>query len=699
MNKYENENDEKLRTPKIKIKDFYPYAIALLVGVGGFKLGNIIKDKYLDDSKEQVYLVDLDDEYEDELILLDENGSQLIIDNNDPSKLLALVSSEKTKIGKKYDTVIINEEGTMISLKMDGKYLDDTIIDQVEVNNENILKEINIVSAKSGLWLREDEEKTIDHDTLKAELLEPGSYVATSSMFETSKSNSYKWKEAIYYNGEELKHGYLVGDYIIPTDFSKIEGKRFNVNLGGSTPLKLRDGVSTDSNIIYTMTNGTEVVLLPNISSYNDDSYDWFYVAVNTDDGIKTGYVAATWHTEAGDYHYLVEKNGQNKTEETSKEPKEKMIMKVVDTSSANGVDLKLRKTPCIDEDNIIAGIENQTEVYTYQSLIDSAIEDKKYTWVKVYLINGTTGYVAYEYLKDIENNYQIDSNSSVVTLSFDGEGEKTGYFGIDIQNTVGPIEFEKLISQNYDYSVNYSVSKDLSQMKKPEFVIFKLGATYTSVKHEKATLANENYMYLDNLQSMVAICEEKQIPYGFYYYSQAISEEDIDIEASYINNALSKLGTSTYHILPLAIDVEDKIYGNIDTRAAVSAKQNGKSYQTSIMNELMNRVRKENNIEVISYLSRSGYSDIINNEELDEINRQNSWIVDPSKPHSNDFAYNYPSVSENVAIRQIALDGFVNGVSIDVNFIDKEYFESLLRKNNLISKSNSSNQKTLVKR
>ena len=293
-----------------------------------------------------------------------------------------------------------------------------------------------------------------------------------------------------------------------------------------------------------------------------------------------------------------------------------------------------------------------------------------------------------------------MDPNSSAVTINFDGEGNKTGYFGIDIQNTIGATEFEKLVSQNHNYNVPFSVKKDLSQMQKPEFVIFKLGATYTSVNSKKATLANENYVYLDNLQSMVAICEEKQIPYGFYYYSQAISEEDIDIEANYINDALSKLGTSTYHILPLAIDVEDEIYynGAKPTRALVSAQQNGKSYETAIINKLMNRVRAENNIEVISYLSRSGYARIINNEELDEINRQNSWIVDPSKAHSNDFATNYPSVSENAVIRQIALDGFVNNVPIDVNLIDKEYFESLLRKNNLISKNNS-NGKVLGKR
>lgn len=688
MDKYRKEN-------KLRIKEFYPYiAIALLLAAGGYKLGNKT------DSKENVYLVDITDKYEDELVLLDDNGNNLKIDTSDPSKLLALVTSEKTKKGKQYDTVIINEEGKMFSGEVDGKYLDNKAIDEIEVNNESILEEVNIVSAKSGLWLREDDSKTIDHDTEKAHLLEPGSYVATSDIFETSKSNSYKWKESVYYDGESLKHGYLVGDYIIPTNFSEVEGKRFNVNLGGDTPLKLRDGASTESNIVHEMTNGTEVVLLPNMSSYSDGLYDWFYVAINTDEGIKTGYVAATWHTEAGDYNYLIEKNTQDKAEEQVKQPKEEMIMKIVDTSNVGYADLKLREQPCIEEGNIIAELENETEVYTYQSLIDSAIESDNFNWVKVYLINGTTGYVASQYLNDIKTDYQMDPNSSAVTINFDGEGNKTGYFGIDIQNTIGATEFEKLVSQNHNYNVPFSVKKDLSQMQKPEFVIFKLGATYTSVNSKKATLANENYVYLDNLQSMVAICEEKQIPYGFYYYSQAISEEDIDIEANYINDALSKLGTSTYHILPLAIDVEDEIYynGAKPTRALVSTQQNGKSYQTAIINKLMNRVRAENNIEVISYLSRSGYARIINNEELDEINRQNPWIVDPSKAHSNDFATNYPSVSENAVIRQIALDGFVNNVPIDVNLIDKEYFESLLRKNNLISKNNS-NGKVLGKR
>ncbi|MDO5002934.1 MAG: SH3 domain-containing protein [bacterium] len=652
----------------------------------------------------KIYLVDLNDEYDNEAVLLDENGKELEIKTNDSSQLVALVTKETTRDGKKYKTVIINENGEMITGYMDGKYLEDEAIDTVEVKNDDILDETSIVSAKSGLWLREDDKKELNHDTENATLLKSGSYVATSSIPETSKDNSYEWKEAISYEDKELKHGYIVSDYVIPTDYDSIKGKRFNVNLGtGATPLKLRSDANTNSEIIYNMNNGEEVVLIPNVSSYSDGTYDWFYVAVNTQEGVRTGYVAATWYNADDVHHYLIESPTNENYSSTNNDSAKKspIIMKIVDTSKAHNIDLKLRKEPSLDGE-IVSNIENGTTVYTTKDSIEEPTKKDNIEWLKVSLINGTTGYVASQYLTDIEKDYQLDNNSESSTINFDAEGSKQGYFGIDVQNTISASAFENLVSNSYDYnSVGYSVSKDLTGMTEAKFVIFKLGATYTSRSSEQAILASENYSYLSNLQSMVAVCEEKQIPYGFYYYSQATDENDINIEANFIKNALTNLSTGDYFVLPVAIDVEDQIYvngNNVDTRVALSASINGKSYQTNILNKLMNRVRDENDVEVISYLSRSSYSRLINQDELDKINQKNPWIVDPSSPHSADFAMNYQNVSENASIRQIALDGNVKGgFFIDVNFIDKNYFEKILKKHDLISKQNQNGDSVVL--
>lgn len=643
-----------------------------------------------------VYLVDLTDKFEDDASLVDKDGKEIEIDTNDRSKLLAIVDEKKTKKGKQYQTILVNEQGEMFSGYMDGKYLDDKSIDKVKVRND-ILAETNVVYAQSGLWLRDNDKKEIDHHTDNAYCLPEGSYIATSDVFETSKDNSYQWKEAVYVDGDELKHGYVVGDYIRSNIFSDIEGKRFEVS--SQSGLKLRDAASLDSDIIYQIANGEEVVLLPNVPSVSDGDYDWFYVAANTDEGIKTGYAAATYYTSNGVIHYL---NYQEEKEDVeAKNPQGEMLIKVVDTSSDSGVDLKLREEPGIDS-KIISEIENGTKVYTYQEALDISSELGEvdgHNWVQVYLTNGKTGYVASEYIKD--DKVERKDNSSVITLDFGkNEGKITGYYGIDVNNVSIPTDFEALITNDFDYTTSpYSVSRNVSAMKRPEFVMFKLGATYTSSRYKTATLASDNFTCLDKIRSMVAICEENHVPYGFYYYSQAITEKDADIEADFIREALSQIGTSKYNVLPFAIDVEDYVYingQNVPTRVLEHTKVYGKKSPTEAMNHLMNRVREENDMEVISYLSHSGYTDLIDHEDLDKINQKNPWIVNPSSVHSNIFASQYPDVLDNTIMRQIALDGYYKGVPFDIDIINKDYFDKVLKENNL-AKSNDSKTENKV--
>ena len=643
-----------------------------------------------------VYLVDLTDKFEDDASLVDKDGKEIEIDTNDRSKLLAIVDEKKTKKGKQYQTILVNEQGEMFSGYMDGKYLDDKSIDKVKVRND-VLAETNVVYAQSGLWLRDNDKKEIDHHTEDAYYLPEGSYIATSDVFETSKDNSYQWKEAVYVDGDELKHGYVVGDYIRSNNFSDIEGKKFEVS--SQSGLKLRDAASLDSDIIYQIANGEEVILLPNVPSVSDGDYDWFYVAANTDEGIKTGYAAATYYTSNGVVNYLNYQGEQEKF--TNKEQQGEMLIKIVDTSADDGVDLKLREEPGTNS-KILSEIENGTKVYTYQEDLDISSmlgEVDGHNWVQVYLTNGKTGYVASEYIKDDKVERKNDSSS--ITLDFgEQEGKISGYYGIDVNNTSIPAEFEELVTNDFDYTTSaYSVSRDVSAMTRPEFVMFKLGATYTSSSYKTATLVVDNFTCLENIRSMVAICEENHVPYGFYYYSQALNEKDADIEADFIRDALSQLGTSKYNVLPFAIDVEDfvNINGkNVPTRVLDYTRVYGKKSPTEAMNHLMNRVREENDMEVISYLSHSGYTDLIDHEDLDKINQKNPWIVNPSSDHSDVFVSKYPDVLDNTIMRQISLDGNYKRVPFDIDLINKDYFDKVLKENNL-AKSNDSKTENKV--
>ena len=644
---------------------------------------------------EAVYLVDLEDKYQNEAVLLDENGNELVIDTDDRSQLVAIVDSKSTKKGKDYPVVLVNEEGEYTRGYMDGKYLDDDVIDSVSVKHD-LFKETSVVIPESGLWLRNNDDRVIDHYTDDAYLLSQGDSVMTSTIYETSKDNSYKWKEAVHYNREDnsLERGYLVGDYVYNSDYNQIQGKRFVVSNTSGNNLKLRSGASIDSDKIGEFPEGTEVVLLPGISSVSYDNRDWFYVAVQTSEGVKTGYMAASWYRDDEVINYLVEVGKEDIIDVTSTATN-KIIMKVVDTKSANYVPLKLRSKPTKDGE-IISELDHGTIVYTYQQFLDDAVSADGYNWVKVSLTNGDVGYVADTYIKDRVENDNMEISQYVDTVDFGNEGSVEGYYGIDVKNTADYNGFEKLITGKIDFDCEYNTGRNLSSMSKPQFVIFKLGASYTNRSYENAVLVDNVYDQLDNLKKLTALCEKYQIPYGFYFYSQATSELDIQTETEFVKYALDVVGGSTYNILPFAYDVEEFINyqnQNIPTRAKDFVDKYGRSALTEIGNKWMNKVREDNGVDVVIYAAHSCFGNMIKYNEFDEVNQQNIWAVDPSNVHS-DYLMEYTGVVENISVRQIALDSAgSHNIDWDVDFINKEYLESLLNENGLLE----SNERILI--
>lgn len=860
------------------------------------------------DEKKSVYLVDLTDKYQNEATLfVDENEkNEIEINTSNSDKLVAIVDIEKTKKGKMYHAILIDENGKMVPGYIDGKYLDDEATDAIEVTSD-LLEECNVVGANGGLWLRDNTK--IDHETKSAVLLPSGAYVANSSSDIASKDNSYMWKETIYFDGANLNHGYVVSDYLMNGDFNAISGQRYVIQ--NTDGLILRSKPSTTGEAIVNIGAENDIIMIPNASMESsiesDGNYNWYLVACNTPEGIKTGYILASKYDENGTVSFLVEKekaeynkvkkfvdtskegknislkvrekpgtdskiitslkngteiytykNEEKHTDESkkvdghkwikiylsdgetgyvadeylknsneykkitkvvdtlekkvelkvrkkpnkhakvisklkngtevevlkkdwdaSKKGKEKdghkwvkvylsdgktgyvardflkeketikkqnRITKIVDTSVDEGVHLKLRDNPGLDG-KVISKIENGTEIYTSLEFVqecESSSEIDNHKWIKIQLVNGKIGYVASEYLKDKyevvnndnnisdsvlgeedlwrddQNYWETDDNSNIdaadvnsntdtntnintdtngaVTIDFGIEGTADGYYGIDVKGIVGRSAFENLISNINNYNVGYEVGeRNISTMTKPKYVMFKLGGTYYGKNHEKAVITEETLASQNNLAELTRICEKYQIPYGFYYYSQAITEEDIEIEANFINSALNTLGNSKYNVLPMVIDVEKG--SEIDeTRLSVNVKEKGKDYQTGIINSIMNRVREENNVDVILYSDFNTLNSCFNYNNLDELNKQNAWIVDPTSKHSNRLKQYYPEVVNNISMRQIALEGRVGEINLDVDFIDKDYFNELLKKNNLISK-NDENGYSYVKR
>lgn len=650
-----------------------------------------------DNKFSKVYLVDINDDLEKELVLKDKDGNIISKKYKNSNQLVGVVKVKKFSKNENYEVIIADQKGNLQKGYIEGKYLEKKILDEETVSFD-IFEQISVVAPQSGVWLREEPE--LNRETKDAKFLKNGVEVIVSSSYMIN--DGYDWVNAINVENEDLNVGYVAKKYLIDENFNNAKGKRFIVN--SPIGLKLRQKPNTSSETMDVLKDGEEVILVPNIPSVNDDKYDWFYVACKKGNKIQFGYAAATYYYEDSVINYLVEKENiskKNKTEE-KKSKNNKTVKRFVDTSSAGNVNLKLRSKPGLDG-KIIAELEKGSIIFTTKEEIKKCNDSKSidgHKWVKIFLSNGDVGYVASEYLiADKNTNVEMPKLYSV---DFSKEGNVDGYIGMDIKNTTTPDSLKAMLKGNLSVDC-YGIS---SNNIKPAFVYIKLGATgYAYNRNDSdAKFPGTNYAYKDNVISLARICEENNIPYGFYYYSQAISAKDINKEANFISEVLNELGTTSYHVLPLAIDVEHRA-GNpsVKTRYCYCAEEKGKSYTTKIINTLMNKVRDENNIDVCFYTDKNTLQAVLNYNELDGQNKDNAWIVDASSTHSNVLATSYPSVVDNVGVRQIALDKFksVNGerIGYDIDFINKDYYQKLIKKiqeNNASAKKNN-NENVLV--
>jgi len=126
---------------------------------------------------------------------------------------------------------------------------------------------------------------------------------------------------------------------------------------------------------------------------------------------------------------------------------------------------------------------------------------------------------------------------------------------GIDVNKGETYLLEEILLSKN---SIkNQTVGEDGDIFDTTE-VAGKIGFVYIKIGSSSYSKEN-NFSIIPNViySTYAAVCEKYQIPYGFYYYSTAITEEEANKEYDTIVERLSELENSKYNVLPIAIDVE----------------------------------------------------------------------------------------------------------------------------------------------
>lgn len=689
-------------------------AISLLsIGIFGFSAYGTVSAKNAANNK--VYLVDIDD-CDENAKIYDENGN--LIDFQVEEGLLAIVDDYRTKPDKMYQTVIINNDGKMMSGYMNGKYLNDTFLDSTEHVSLS-QSDLSEVIAKDGLWLRKSNDISKKEDSFS--YLENGENVILSDMSFYSQNNPYNWKQGISVDADskKLQVGYVASDYVIDKDFENKAKKKVLVNVTDGECLKLRNTPNNDSNdsIIDEIPNNAEIEILEDNNMIRNGNVEWTFAKYTSDGVVKYGYVAAIIYNDDGSINlsYISEKNNSDVdeeetdllnvseenvdieetvlsdkvstlvTENTADFNEFDIIKLTVDTKNDGGIALKLRSTPGFDSE-IIAQIENGTKVSTSSVLYNTECETDNHSWVKVTVPDGETGYVAKEYLRELD--------SSLISITFtdqdNAERQSTveGYLAADFNANFSPELLDEILT--YGHQVTSTGSYQLDMYTKPEAVIIKMAGTGYGTFSQTNT-------DIEDVKKLVAVCEKHQVPYGLYYYSQALSKEEADQEIDWIKEKLvliSELGDLKYNLLPFYLDYE---IGDPDKNSRVrqnyerlnSDEDKDKSI-TSVLDYELSKLRADLGTEVCLYSDHNTLGVCFDINEFTGENKENIWMVDVSPAHSKDTL----DLKNHISVRQVSTDSIIkyNGDSykIDYDLINKEYFDKIKEKAEKIKRSDA---------
>lgn len=337
-------------------------------------------------------------------------------------------------------------------------------------------------------------------------------------------------------------HGNFLKGELNPDDFQEITQKteaemaQYNFfQVISDSPANVRaSGQISDDNVISTVPSGDYVLA----HKANTPEYDgeWLTTLSIYDGHLYEGYMREDVLNEIGTIeaiNYRTEQSMQN--------------IAMVDTSKDEYISLNLRSEP---------GKEVIAEI-PYGSFVEILGETTQYgnkSWnlVKYETPDGNEfqGWVATKYLTN--DVVQEQPGPKVINgIHVNTSGTVTG---IDVSTLSPNVLREVLQTGISEQSRSVHGTFDTSNISgKINYVYIKLGAsTYGTGKF--TTLDYNNYI------EQVAICEELGVPYGFYYYSTAITLEEANMELNCIKERMEDLRQRydmDNNLLEIAVDIE----------------------------------------------------------------------------------------------------------------------------------------------
>ena len=470
------------------------------------------------------------------------------------SGTLILAQTKNPEAGKQIKITAIDDQGQVIEGTVDGKnIISSDTMKKGELEDYNII--YNVVS-KEGAVIRST--PSFEPDGKISELPDGAQVLGKQRALSDYDGNKFAWTEVIYVDdiNETPVTGYVRADLlkakskigakdkqeiVMSVDTSKDEGIDLNLRRNPRIP-RIGD------NVVEKIPTGSIVkVIEEKTTKKGKEQRKWYKVKYETEDGKEQeGWASAEYLREY------------------------EVPIKVV--NMPKGGTLNIRENPGLGE-NVIARLENGTEIAVEESGTTD-VEKDGINWTKIRLSDDTVGYASSEYLKDKEKEKtgktEIEEikQAPKITSSKDQtflqsitskmSVRKNGnVVGIDLCE-MNPAHLDKLlksknaignyITKNPNTNGEYRVSTS-DVAGKIDYVYIKIGASgYVNFQ----TISTDG-MY----KKLAEVCETNGVPYGFYYYSTAINNEEAKIEADFVINELDKLESTKYNLLPVAIDVE----------------------------------------------------------------------------------------------------------------------------------------------
>lgn len=505
-----------------------------------------------------------------------------------------------------------------------------------------------------------------------------------------SKDNDFLWVPVLYITDDgQIEKAYICQDYLERveelslSDFNRVPQKMIvNTSRHYGVPLNLRSDTKIDpTNVITSIPNGT-IITTTGDKDKRSGFYKWTKISYTDSNGnTYEGWVASSFLDELD------------------------LVKMQVDTSKDGKINLNVRKEPSLDSE-IIAGIEHGTVLEIPQEFLDNAVkeENSNRKWVQVVLNDGSNGYVSSSYLQPVKEITKDQEKKVLDQKSFDkiksniSVRNNGNVVGIDASN-ITPDQLRSLLNKDdaipdtcYRYGQKFDISDSAGKI---DFVILRIGARGWGAAGNMVDNGT-GYIQLAN------ICEELGVPYGFYFYSTAITKEEADEEISYCINGVNAIGERKYNLIPFSLDLETHIQYNADG-SATKSRVIGHD-QTEVAAYWANEAEKKLG-KIMIYtagknLNPSNYEYIINCERLNQSimsGKPKIWLVGMRNPN-NSYIYgqdDYNTAKEklNVVMTQTMLDGEnrEEGLpNVDIDIIKAEDFIDMIndRRNEMLNKT-----------